>query len=170
MYPFHCHSVACAGINPSTLENVCRMPLHKFRTNCTCTSCDADTSSPRGVFPFCISLISFLSSSLIFFNFTVLSCCRSVPRTFSTLPEGRYIYLLLPLPPFLSLSTRAFGDHCALQRPIIPMQAEFKEVNSGANVFTPFYLNPRRFRMYCQFCIYTRACPPTPAQPRAVHE
>ena len=68
------------------------------------------------------------------------------------------------LPPFHSLSTRAFGDHCALQRPIIPMQAEFKEVNSGANVFTPFYLNPRRFRMYCQFCIYT---PRLPFHPRS---
>lgn len=54
---------------------------------------------------------------------------------------------------------RSFGDHCALHRPIIPMQAEFKEVNSGANVFTPFYLNPRGFRMYCQFCIYTPRAP-----------
>lgn len=61
--------------------------------------------------------------------------------------------------------TQAFGDHCAAASfPIIPMQTEFKEVNSEANVFTPFYLNPRRFRMYCQFCIYT--LPPPFSPPR----
>lgn len=31
MYPFHCRGIACAGINLWTLEDVCRMSLHKFR-------------------------------------------------------------------------------------------------------------------------------------------
>lgn len=123
----------------------------------------------RFPFAFRLTLVSrHLWPSLILSSFLVvlarplaatLRHCRKVDTSTSALLS----------PPFSS-STRAFGDHCALQRPIIPMQAEFKEVNSGANVFTPFYLNPRRFRMYCQFCIYTPARPPTPARSRAVHE
>lgn len=131
-------------------------------------TCDAGTSLPRRIFPFCVSLISrYLRPSLILSFFLVV--IRSLTRSQRCWKVDIFTSFSL-LSPFHSLSTRAFGDHCALQRPIIPMQAEFKEVNSGANVFTPFYLNPRRFRMYCQFCIYTPACPFTPAQPRAVHE
>lgn len=68
-------SVACAGINPRTLEDVCCMPLHKFRANCTCTH-DATRrySSSRSFifpsFPRFVFLISF-SPSPVFFNFTV---------------------------------------------------------------------------------------------------
>lgn len=170
MYPFHCRSIACAGINPRTLEDVCRMPLHKFRANCTCTApalVVLAVSTFSLPFRFIFLVPRHLRPSLI----TVPPCRRSTrplagPRHCLKVDTSTSF----PISPPFSSSTRAFRDHCALQRPIIPMQAEFKEVNSRANVFTPFYLNPRRFRMYCQFCIYTPACPPIPARPRAVHE
>ena len=75
-----------------------------------------------------------------------------------------------------SISTRS-TKIIALQSPIIPLQrakqtrkrererekekerkrapTSSKGLIPWANIFTPFYSKPGRFRMYCQFCIYT---------------
>lgn len=112
MYPFHCHGVACAGINPRILEDVCPlcMPLHKFRANCTCNVARRTTpalvlSQFQPIFPsfprFVLLISLHLQPSLI----TVPPCRPSAPRGSSTLPEGRYIYHLPHLPPFLFVHT-----------------------------------------------------------------
>jgi hypothetical protein len=68
-----------------------------------------------------------------------------------TLPEGRYLF------------TTSTHEHlkiiarCNVQ--LFQCKPSSKRLIPGANVFTPFYLSPRRFRMYCQFCIYTPARP-----------
>lgn len=113
MYPFHCYSVACAGINPCTLEDVCRMPLHKFHANCTCVSRNTrrwySSSRSLDVFPSfpCFafltsrhlrsSLISPCLSLLLFFTqpLTAPRHCRKVDMS----------YLLPHFSPFLFVHT-----------------------------------------------------------------
>ena len=53
------------------------------------------------------------------------------------------------MPLNLLISHRA--EIIALHRPIIPLQSKFKGVNSGANVFTPFYLNQGDFVCIANF-------------------
>lgn len=107
MYPFHCYSVACAGINPWTLEDVCRMSLHKFRANCTCEYRRHTTPvlvvSQSRHFPFLSAfrlshLSRHLRSSLISPSLLVGTQPLAGSRR-----EGRYI---LPPSPSLSLSLR----------------------------------------------------------------
>lgn len=49
-------AAACTGINPWTFEDVCRMPLHKFRVNCTCLSrrCMYSSRDLDLSLPFCL--------------------------------------------------------------------------------------------------------------------
>lgn len=95
-------AAACTGINPWTFEDVCRMPLHKFRVNCTSPVATLFVLVSRSQsFPAFLSISPFPIFSLVQ-SLISLSLARFLPCSLpSMLPRNWYFSLSLSLSIYL---------------------------------------------------------------------